>query len=299
MNADFDRREFILASVCTAAAGVSLAAGDTPVARFGIVTDVHYADKPNGPDWPGERCFRQAAAKLRECVAAMNALKVDFLMELGDFKDQSRTKEATLRCLETVEKEFSRFKGSRYHALGNHDMDCITKEEFLSRVSNSGQKKASGYYSFAVGKVTYVVLDPNCDSKFRDYANGDFVWTDANVPPRQMKWLEGVLAASPGPVVVFSHQLIDPTCPDAVRIRNASALRAMFEKSGKVKAVFTGHHHNGHSTVHNGIFYYTLRALVKDTPPANNSYAEVTMYDSGRIVVKGFAKAASAEKKSA
>lgn len=299
MNGRFDRREFILAAVCTAAGGLEAAAGETPVARFGMVSDIHYADKPNGPDWPGERCYRQATAKLRDCVETMNALKVDFLVELGDFKDQCATKEATLRCLEEVEKEFARFKGPRYHALGNHDMDCITKDEFLSRVSNSGQKKASGYYSFTVGKVTYVVLDPNYDSKFKDYSSGKFTWTDANVPPQEMKWLEGVLAAAPGSVVVFSHQLLDPTCPDAVRIKNASALRAMFEKSGKVKAVFTGHHHNGHSLVHNGIFYYTLRALVKNPHPANNSYAEVTMYDSGRIVVKGFVKAASAEKKGA
>ena len=29
--------------------------------------------------------------------------------------------------------------------------------------------------------------------------------------------------------------------------------------------------------------------------PENNSYAEVTLYDSGRIVVTGFAKASSAD----
>ena len=89
------------------------------------------------------------------------------------------------------------------------------------------------------------------------------------------------------------------SCLHAMRIKNAALLREMFEKSGKVKAVFTGHHHNGHGVVHNGIFYYTLRALVKNRYPENNSYAEVSMYDSGRIVVKGFAKAASADSKTA
>jgi hypothetical protein len=33
--------------------------------------------------------------------------------------------------------------------------------------------------------------------------------------------------------------------------------------------------------------------MAQDAYPENNSYAEVTMYDSGRIVVNGFAKAAS------
>ena len=69
---------------------------------------------------------------------------------------------------------------------------------------------------------------------------------------------------------------------------------ATVSSSGKVKAVFTGHHHVGYRAVHNGIFYYTLRAISQDAYPENNSYAEVTMYDSGRIVVKGFVKAASA-----
>lgn len=292
-----ERREFLLAAVCTAAGGLETFAGENLIARFGMVTDIHYAVKKDGYDWPGNRCFTQSPEKLRDCVKTMNSLKVDFLIELGDFKDQCRTKEETLQCLEKIEKEFSLFNGPRYHALGNHDMDIITKAEFFSRISNTGQKTPKGYYSFTVGKMSYVVLDPNYTSKGLDYANGNFNWTDANIPDHEIKWLEGVLKNAPGDVVVFSHQLIDPTCPDAVRIKNAALLREMFEKSGKVKAVFTGHHHNGHGVVHNGIFYYTLRALVKNRYPENNSYAEVSMYDSGRIVVKGFVKAASAEKK--
>lgn len=35
--------------------------------------------------------------------------------------------------------------------------------------------------------------------------------------------------------------------------------------------------------------------MAQDAYPENNSYAEVTLYDSGRIVVQGFAKAASAD----
>ena len=290
-----DRREFIIAAVGTAAGCVEIGAGETPIAHFGMATDMHYADLPNAVDEPGERCFRDAPAKLRDCIDALNARKVDFLIELGDFKDMMPTKEATLKCLDDIEKVFSRFNGPRYHALGNHETDCLTKAEFLAHVSNAGQEKALAHYSFSVGKVTFVVLDPNYTSKMEDYRPGNFDFRDANVPPDQVKWMEGVLDTAPGPVVVFSHQLVDPACPDVFRIKNAAQLRELFERSGKVKAVFTGHHHVGHSAVHNGIFYSTLRAISQDAYPENNSDAEVTMYDSGRIVVKGFVKAASAD----
>jgi alkaline phosphatase len=82
-----------------------------------------------------------------------------------------------------------------------------------------------------------------------------------------------------------------------MRIKNAPELREMFEKSGKVKVVFSGHHHIGHLAEHNGIFYYTMRAMAQDAYPENNSFAEVSLYDSGRVAIKGFVKAASFDKR--
>lgn len=266
---------------------------ETLIAHFGMVADLHYAERPNALDEPGWRCYNDAPLKLRDCIDEMNARKVDFLIELGDFKDMMPTPEATLKCLDDIEKAFERFNGPRYHVLGNHETDCITKSEFLAHISNAGQKKPLAYYSFSIGEVTFIVLDANYTSKMEDYSPGNFDFRDSNVPPDQVEWLKGVLASAPGPVVVFAHELIDPACPDVFRIRNAAELREIFEKSGKVRAVFTGHHHVGHSAIHNGIIYYTLRAMAQDAYPKNNSFAEVTLYDSGRIVVNGFAKAAS------
>ena len=297
MLTDTDRREFLFAAVATAVVGVEASECECPIVRFGMVSDLHYAELPDGIDDPGMRCFKDIPLKLHDAVDAMNERKVDFMIELGDFKDMMPTKEATLKCLDDIEREFSRFKGPRYHVLGNHETDCITKEEFLSRISNYGQKEAKAYYSFTVGKVTFAVLDANYTSKMEDYRPGNFDFRDTNVPPHEMKWLQGVLDAAPGPVVVFAHQLFDPTCDERMRIKNAPQLREMFEKSGKVKVVFSGHHHIGHSAEHNGIFYYTMRAMAQDAYPENNSFAEVSLYDSGRVVIKGFVKAASFDKR--
>ena len=82
------------------APGWRSAAGRRSV-RFGIVTDCHYADA----DTVGTRFCRQSLDKLAECVARMNAEQVDFLVELGDLKDQDKrpVESKTLSYLRDVE----------------------------------------------------------------------------------------------------------------------------------------------------------------------------------------------------
>ncbi len=129
------RRTFLKSSVASLA-GLTVPAisyainGDSKArqrtARFGIVTDCHYADA----NTQGVRFYRESLDKLSECVALMNTEKVDFLIELGDFKDQDKppAEKKTLSYLQAAEKMLKRFKGPTYHVLGNHDMDSISKK---------------------------------------------------------------------------------------------------------------------------------------------------------------------------
>ena len=68
----------------------------------------------------------------------------------------------------------------------------------------------------------------------------------------------------------------------------------MIEKSGKVKAVFTGHQHSGLIDIVEGITYYSLRGLVLNAGEAENSYALAEVFPSGGIRVTGYRKAVSA-----
>ena len=258
-------------------------------ARFGIVTDCHYADA----EAAGTRFYRESLDKLGECVELMNAEKVDFLIELGDFKDQDRppAERKTLSHLETVEKVFQRFDGPAYHVLGNHDLDSISKEQFLTRVENTNIDSDRSYYSFDVNGLHCVVLDANYKSDGADYDHGNFDWTDANIAPEEMDWLKHDLAAARGPVVVFSHQLLDGT--GSVYVKNASQVRQILEDSGKVLAVFQGHHHAGSYKNIAGIHYYTLKALVEGAGPESNSYAIAEARPDGGITVTGYRRAES------
>ena len=269
--------------------------GERPLVRIGLVTDCHYADIPlaHRPMPIGDASYRDSVMKLEEAVAVFNREGVDFEIELGDFKDLGPTKADTVGYLDRIERAFAGFRGPRYHVLGNHDFDALTKEEFLLRVENTGVERGRTYYSFGRNGVKFIVLDGCYNAANEPYAPGNWSWDDARVPPEEMAWLEGELAQGRGDVVVFVHQRIDPGAEPRHLMKNAGELRAAFERSGRVRAVFTGHQHSGGISVVNGVLYYSLRGLVLNAGAEENSYAVADVYPSGKVVVTGYRKAQS------
>jgi alpha-L-fucosidase len=257
--------------------------------RFGVITDLHYADR--GPI--GGRHYRESTGKLAEFVAAMNDARVDFVIELGDFKDQDiePTPERTRGFLSAIEAVFARFQGPRYHVLGNHDEDSISKPEFLARAPNTGMPAEKTYYSFDKKDFHFVVLDANFKADGVAYERGRYAWADANLPPPELGWLKADLAAAGPSAVVFIHQQLDGS--GDYYVKNAAAVRAVLESSGRVRAVFQGHRHEGAFSTRNGIPYYTLKAACEGEPPEGNSYALVEATAETGIRIKGFGKADS------
>jgi predicted phosphodiesterase len=271
------RREFLKVSLGGLIAGqISCApqaistAGDGKL-RFGILADVHYADTQTR----GTRYYRHSLEKLSECVAAMNDRKVDFLVELGDLKDQDlpAVEQKTLSYLKTAEKILRKFAGPTYHVLGNHDMDSISKKQFLSYVENTNIEPSRSYYSFDFKEVHFIVLDANFRSDGADYDHGNFDWQDANIPGAETEWLKKDLADATGAAIVLIHQPLAGT--EYEYVNNAAEVRGILEESNKVLAVLQGHHHPGDYIEKNGICYYTLRAMVEGPGAENNSYAIV------------------------
>lgn len=293
-----DRRKFITTTI-TLLGGIPVlsiksAQGRNKPVRFGIVTDIHYADRVT-PD-NSSRYYKESLEKLSECVDLMNQQEVDFLIELGDFKDQGAVpkEEETLIFLKTVEKEFSRFKGPHYHVLGNHDHDSISKQQFLDGISNEGFVRASNYYSFDRNSFHFIVLDANYTSQGKEYNRGKFDWTDAHIPKNQLEWLKNDLVRNKMPAVIFIHHRLDT--PPADRIYcpgNADVVRKMLEDAGNVVIVFQGHYHEGGVSRLNSIHYYTLKAVVEGTGPENNNYAIVEIDKDLSIRIKGYRKTES------
>lgn len=284
------RRAFVgrggaLMLAATAARGAR--AGDEPsgdALRFGMVTDLHYADKEPA----GTRHYRESPAKLAEAVAKFREVDPAFVVELGDLIDAADSVETELRWLETIDAEFSRAARERHYVLGNHCVETLTKEEFLGVV---GQGRS--YYSFDRGGFHFVVLDACFRADGRPYGRKNSDWTDANIPAEEVRWLKDDLSAGEGKTVVFVHQRLDVAGPYG--IKNAEEIRRLLSGSGRVAAVFQGHYHRNDHREIGGIHYVTLVGMIEGTGAGNNGYSTASIRPDGSLVVAGFREQASYE----
>ncbi|MCD7851087.1 MAG: metallophosphoesterase [Tannerellaceae bacterium] len=169
--------------------------------RFGIVTDLHYAGREKG----GTRYYQQSIDKLQTAIELFNQSDLDFIIELGDFKDQDiePDRTTTLAYLEQIESVFQYFNGPAYHVLGNHDMDSISKEDFFQHTSYPRQTNGKGYYSFLTGGIKCIVLDANFRKDGSDYDKGNFDWTDAFIPKQEKDWLRKELTGHDYSVIIL------------------------------------------------------------------------------------------------
>ncbi len=260
--------------------------------RFGVLTDSHYADR----DPSGTRYYRQSLSKMKDAITILNQEKVDFIIHLGDFKDEhpSKVESDTIRFLQTIESQFARFNGPRYHCIGNHDLDSISKEQFQSNVTNTGISPTSTYFSFDHNGFHFIVLDPNFHQDGRPHHKGDFPWYDANLPKEQWNWFLSDLAKTKFPTMVFSHFPLYHFVKEAAVFHLANYERAqrIMEQSGRVVACFHGHTHEENYTEVNGIHYCTHYGMVDHDGAENNSFAIVEVNDK-EIIVNGYNRCSS------
>jgi predicted MPP superfamily phosphohydrolase len=266
-----------------------------PLLRFGMLSDVHYADR----ELAGNRYYRQSLAKMKECIGRMNDESLDFLVEMGDFKDQDDVpNEAnTLKYLSDIESAFQKFVGPTFHVLGNHDMDGISKTQFLERIENTDIPITERYYSFSRKGIHFIVLDGNFTKEGNEYDHGNFSWDDALIPHTQLNWLMEDLKKSEFPSIVFIHQMLDDSKNMKQAVLNAAEVRQVLEQSGKVICVFQGHVHEERYNLINGIHYYSVNAMVDGDGPENNAYMVIDVYKNGSLTIDGFRRATDREMK--
>jgi len=249
--------------------------------RIGLVTDVHYAEKESA----GNRQYRGSLARLSSAVAHFNELKADFVVELGDFIDAAPSADQELVWLKRIESVYVQARCPRHHVLGNHCVQTLTKEQFLSKCGAN-----RSYYSFDVGGFHFVILDACFRQDGQPYGNKNSEWTDSNIPPKELEWLGADLKATSRPTVVFVHQRLDVDSQYGVKQR--IDVRKILEASGKVLAVFQGHNHLNDLKEINGIRYCTLTAMVEGE---DNAHGLLTLHENGSIRLDGYGRQASVE----
>ncbi|MFI8379141.1 metallophosphoesterase family protein [Leeuwenhoekiella sp. NPDC079379] len=261
--------------------------------RFGILTDSHYANR----EPVGTRFYRDSIPKMQEAIEELNSQHLDFLIHLGDFKDQDSAAKAedTLTYLREIEAVFQRFKGDNYHALGNHDVDSITKEQFLKNIDNTGQKTAVSYYAYEANGLQFIVLDANYDADGTShyFAEGSD-WENANIPEEEMEWFANILANSDLPTVVFCHHPLYEYYKEGSKfhVTNYAEIQQLMEANGNVIACLHGHVHAEDFKEINGIHYITQLGMVDYEGLDNNTFSIVEITPN-QLKIEGYKRASN------
>ena len=223
------RRRFLQAIAASATFPLPLLAeGNKPKLRIGLIADIH------------KDIIHDADVRLKAFVDAMNAEKVDAVIQLGDF---CQPKPANQGFLEI----FNGFAGPKYHIIGNHDTDGGFKREQTMAFWGMEQR----YYSFDLGGCHFVVLDANDRPEGWKSGYPHFIAED------QVKWLAADLAATKLNTFIFSHQSLERSaCID-----NQEEVRRIIQEArtsdgkAKVAGCFNGHWHIDHHRRIDGIPY--------------------------------------------
>ncbi|GLU56458.1 hypothetical protein Dfri01_59190 [Dyadobacter frigoris] len=201
--------------------------------------------------------------------------------------------------------EWNRFKGPKYHVLGNHDMDFCDKATIMQFW---GMKEP--YYSFDQGGYHFVVMDRNYlrrdDGSLEDYNTSN--WGPLPAPKRsftdknQLDWLREDLAKAMGPIIVFMHQPVFLS-DFFEEIGNAGEILEIFDqcnlnagktgRQGKVAAVFMGHDHDDRYGRRNGVHYFIVNSATYVYTKGHAYfykeplYAFITLDPAGNLILEG------------
>ncbi|RYD48955.1 MAG: phosphatase [Verrucomicrobiaceae bacterium] len=288
-----NRRNFIGLSAAAVSLGPARAAdaAEKPLIRFGLVTDVQYADA----DPEGERHFRESIPKLKDAVAWLAKQDLPFTLHLGDLIDRD------FASFDTILPLLEPLGHPVRHLLGNHDftMADTDKARVAAKMGLPGD-----HYSFIHSGVKFVMMDTNDVSTYKYPAGnprtleaevmleklvtekfpGAKPW-NGGVSPGQLAWLEKELTAADAagqPAIVCGHHPLLPDDPHLVW--NRQEVLAVLDKHACVRAFFNGHYHAGAEAVRNGVPFITFNSLLHE--PGVTAYCAVRLH-ADRLEIEG------------
>jgi predicted phosphodiesterase len=215
--------------------------------KIGFITDIHHG------------LCDDALMRLESFLNVATEKDLDFIIQGGDFCHPT---EEGQECIDL----WNTYQGSKYHVLGNHDMDKGTKEDAMSFWGMT-----DNYYSFDKGDFHFVILDGNYildEGKYIDYAHANFYIDQQNrslVHPDQIEWLREDLAATDKQCIIISHQAFDEIW-DGWSSPSRFAVRKVIDEANnrtdfqKVIACFCGHHHLDDHSFINNVHYFQMNS---------------------------------------
>lgn len=301
-----------------------------PLFSFGVISDVQYADIPDGHSFLGvPRYYRHSAQVLQRAVNTWNEHKKHkFVVNCGDIVDGFCPKDKSLEAVQKVLEEFNKFNGPVYHMIGNHCLYNLPRNKLITLLKIPCTHGCA-YYDFSpTPEYRFVVLDgydisaigwpqdhpkaleafqflreknPNIDKNSPVGLVGlekRFLMFNGAVGKEQLEWLDGVLRDSTKEeqkVIICCHLPLDPNAaaPEAL-LWNYGEVMDVIHRYNCVKVCLAGHDHKGgYSVDSHGIYHRVLEAAL-ECPPGTSAFGHVDVY-CDRLLLLGTDRMPSTE----
>uniref|UniRef100_A0A2P2IMR7 Manganese-dependent ADP-ribose/CDP-alcohol diphosphatase n=1 Tax=Rhizophora mucronata TaxID=61149 RepID=A0A2P2IMR7_RHIMU len=302
--------------------GLASVQGKPPLFSFGVISDVQYADIPDGRSFLGvPRYYRHSFNVLERAVETWNnQWKHKFVMNFGDIVDGFCPKDQSLNAVKKLVHEFEKFNGPVYHMIGNHCLYNLPRDKLLPLLKIQSVD-GHAYYDFSpTPEYRIVVLDgydisaigwppdnpstlealeflrkknPNLDKNSPEGLvdlERRFLMFNGAVGRQQMEWLDDILQEATKlrqKVIICCHMPLDPnvSCREAL-LWNYDEVMNVIHRYGCVKICLSGHdHRGGHSIDSHGVHHRSFEAAL-ECPPGTNAFGHIDVYDD-RLILFG------------
>jgi len=115
---------------------------ESPLLSFGLISDIQYADIPDGASYSGTpRFYRHAVESVSRAAESWKQADVAFAVHLGDIVDGFCPRNQSITAVTTVADALSIFKGMTYHAVGNHCLYNLERDTLAKLLGTPQQPR--------------------------------------------------------------------------------------------------------------------------------------------------------------
>jgi manganese-dependent ADP-ribose/CDP-alcohol diphosphatase len=268
--------------------------GEKPLLRFGLITDIQYADA----DPKGERHYRESIPKLKVAVDFLSNRNLPFTLHLGDLIDRN------FGSYQPVLSPLAKLGHPVHHLLGNHDYS-VSDEEKCRVVSTIGMPH--DYYMMRHSGVRFLMIDTTQLASYKypeglpqnketkdslkgvslERSAGGETW-EGGLSVAQLGWLDRELTAADQakePAIICGHHPILPS--EGRKAWNNEAVIELIDKHPCVRAYLCGHNHAGAQAIRNEVPFIIFKSMLHE--PGINAYSVIHLFKD-RLQIEGYGR---------